>query len=363
MRRAAVLAFVRLALAPALAGALGALGACGACGAHGSDAGTPADYPDLAVLAVPPDSFTLRADGAWRWAGALFPLRAVGRAFYAAHPDDYDFLVVFSDFTVADAWVLEDTLKNDVAGIGLDRVWAEWGLDVLGDDQSAAAGSAGRLQAVLFMNGPGAWTGAELGVQDLLVAELAHRWGAYLPVPGGGDPWALLDVALSHWAMVANVGAPGDLAYGVTRDNGDGTFTAALASPILYTPWELYTMGLYDPASLGDLFYVAGPSAFDPPAAPDGTAWTPDSVASTTPVTFAGTRVDVAAADVLADLGPRDPPFGAAPTAFRCAFVVLCADAAACAGDALAWAEAARTAWPARFAAATGGRASVTAGL
>ncbi|HEV8321620.1 MAG TPA: hypothetical protein VG389_08410 [Myxococcota bacterium] len=348
----------------ALAAAAGASAA--ACGAPPADAGAPPGaYPDLAVLTVPAvDSFTARADGTYVVGATPFPLRAVARTFYESHADDYDFLVVWSDFHVTDWWAFNDVLKNDIGGIGLAEYWQWAGLSALGDDQSAMAGSAGRLQGITFMNGPAAWAGTpEFSEQELLTNELGHRWCAYLNLPGSGDPWAFVDDVRSHWSIVANMGNAAALAYGLTHDNGDGTFTAQITRPLTYTPWELYAMGLYDAAALADPFYVTGATAFTPPQTPWGAPWTADTLAATTPVTFNGTRVDVPKADVFAALGPRTPPFGAAPTSFRAAFVVLCRPRAPCGAATLAWVDAQRLAWPDTFTAATGGRATFETAL
>ena len=79
--------------------------------------------------------------------------------------------------------------------------------------------------------------------------------------------------------------------------------------------------------------------------------------------TFTGTRVDFTIDDVVEANGVRTPVYGTAPTHFRFAFVLVCADVDNCSEDDLAIVEAQRLALPEAFAAATGGRASADVSL
>ena len=180
--------------------------------------------------------------------------------------------------------------------------------------------------------------------------EVGHRWGATVVLPFAADEMILLDGSLSHWAQVASVGGPSALGYGHLSDNGDGTFTHARVSPLSYAPLELYAMGLIgrDDPSLGDLFYVSG--------APN-----PDAVNAGGPVTFGGTRNDLTVAQIEQALGPRTPSADNAQTAFRFAFVLVCADA--CSDASLAWVDDQRLSWEGTFALASGQRATAATAL
>src|SRR5687767_12819068 len=88
-------------------------GLAAACGAGGSESGpdllvapldggadaVPESYPHIARIGVP-DSFQPRPGGAYAL-GTGDELFDVGRAFYRTHPDDFDVLVVFTDFPIA----------------------------------------------------------------------------------------------------------------------------------------------------------------------------------------------------------------------------------------------------------------------
>ena len=79
--------------------------------------------------------------------------------------------------------------------------------------------------------------------------------------------------------------------------------------------------------------------------------------------TFTGTRVDFTIDEVVEANGVRTPVYGTAPTHFRFAFVLVCADVDNCREEDLAIVEAQRLAFPEAFAAATGGRASADVSL
>jgi hypothetical protein len=322
-------------------GGNGSNGGNGGDGGSGGSGGDAPSHPDVARVGVPA-SFLPVGDGSYRFEGGL-EVFDVTKAFYADHPDAYDFVVVYTDFLIQDIWQFELTTRADIGGIGQDIIYQEhygWPLDWY-----VEAGSDGALQAVVFMNHRSLWDAAAFSAQEILTHEVGHRWGASVLLPQAGDPMALLDASLSHWSRVAGVGGPSALGYGELVDNGDGTFTHERVSPLRYAPLELYAMGLVpatDPSLVG-LFHVTG--------APD-----PDAVNAGGPVTFAGTRVDLSIADIVAGLGPRTPSFVEAQTAFRFAFVLVCDGA--CDEASLAWVDAQRESWPETFAAATGRRAT-----
>ena len=69
-------------------------------------------------------------------------LVAASRRFYQSHPDNFDQLVFWTDTSVlTDAFAFESTVKNAIAGIGLEVM-----------DFSAELGSAGALQSVVNMD-------------------------------------------------------------------------------------------------------------------------------------------------------------------------------------------------------------------
>jgi hypothetical protein len=281
----------------------------------------------------------------------------VTRAFYEQHGDDYDFVVVWTDFVVVDFWQFAIATRVDIAGIGQDVVYNDlyqWDLDYWKE-----AGSAGRLQAAVFMNGKGLFSMSAFTAQELLTHEVAHRWGATLVLPSLADPYQLVDEYWSHWPIVVGGGASA-LGYGETVDLGGGQFENHVVTPLRYSPLELYIMGLLPPDApeLGDLFWVAGPHSFQPPQNVLGQPWTKDSLSAKTPLTFQGTRVDLSVGEIVADLGPRSPAHADAQKHFRFAFVLVCPPQRPCSDEGLAWVDAQRSLWEGTFPTATGQRAT-----
>jgi hypothetical protein len=329
-------------------------GGAGGDGGGGAGGGGGSELPlsDVAQVQVPA-SFAPAPGGGYTIETGL-EIFDVTRAFYAEHPDVYDFVVVYTDFLVHDVWQFGLTTRVDIGGIGQDIVYPEyygWPLD-----WTAEAGSAGALQHVVLMNDRSLWAQSAFTAQDILVHEVGHRWGAATVLPGANDPLVLLDSALSHWPVIVGPGGPSALGYGELVDHGDGTFTHEAVKPLAYAPLELYLMGLVarDDALLGDLFFV-------PDAGGISGGATIDSVNGNGTVTFSGQRTDLDVADLEAALGPRLPAHPEAQTSFRFAFVLVCDGSCSAAG--LAFVEDERTSWERTFATATGGRASATTSL
>ena len=87
-------------------GGAGAGGDGGAGGAAGGG-GVAAAYPDVARVDIP-SSFIAVGDGSYRFDGGLEVLD-VTQAFYGAHGDDYDFVIIYTDFLIQEIWQFELT--------------------------------------------------------------------------------------------------------------------------------------------------------------------------------------------------------------------------------------------------------------
>jgi len=337
--------------------ATGGTGGGGTGGGSGGGSGGSDPYPNVARIAVPA-TFEPQTDGTYQLPTGL-ELFDVTQAFYDHHGDDYDFILVWTDFRVADIWQFALTTRVDIQGIGQDIIYSQhynWPFDWYHQ-----AGSDGQLQAVVLMNDPALFDSAAFTEQEILTHEVGHRWGAsVMPPPSEPDPLILLDGAKSHWAIVASIGGPSALGYGHMTDNGNGTFTSTRISPLGYAPLELYTMGLIPPddPSLAGMFYVRDPTGFDPPTNSTGQPWTIDSLNAGGSVTFSGERVNLTVADIVAALGPRTPAHPATQTEFRFAFVLVCDSVAGCSDQTLGWVDDTRVAWEGTFHQATGARAS-----
>ncbi len=317
----------------------------------------------VSEVATPED--LLESAGADRYRMSTgFEVREMAKAFYADRPDDFDFLVIFTDYRVADIWQFAWVTRVDVAGVGLDTNHQRLYGEGLGADLTAEAGSAGRLQAVVFMNTPSLWSTSAYSAQDILTHEVGHRWLAHVQVPWADDPGVLeqwkdqpYEFPAGHWTILAGTGGPSAMGYGEVVDNGDGTITARSVIPMPYSRLDLYAMGLLPAAEVGPLFWVSGATGFAPPADALGQQWSAQSVLSAgAEVTFSGTAETFEVADLAAVFGPRDPPYGEAQDTFRFAFVLMCAPGSPCSPEGAAWVDGQRAAWEETFDWATGGR-------
>ena len=270
-------------------------------------------------------------------------LASTVRRFYGAHPDLFEQVVVYTSRPLnplAGTLAFEINVQNHVQGIGLDAV-----------DDSAAWGSGGRLESVVFMDSVDPYL--DVDGLEILGHEVAHRWLAHFRFKdaSGASSGALLGRGNVHWSFFldtdASVMEGNDIA-----DLGAGRFETVDFTRA-YSPLDQYAMGLRGPEEVPPFFYVEGADNFRP------NRTYKFSTAPEAGVTFTGVRRPVRMEDVLAAMGPRVPDAAHAPRSSRLAFILV--------SDASAPATAARVGGVARirtrledlFRAATGGRATV----
>jgi hypothetical protein len=238
---------------------------------------------------------------------------SVAQVFFQRFADDYDQLVMFTDFgylAAEGAIAYHLTVKNGVKGIG-KAVY----------DGSRFFGSRGRLGGFVNMGGQAKYASnvgkvtffdAYSGL-DVVGHELGHQWlvGVTFVDSAGQVSADLLGRGNSHW----NFYFDSDLSFlegNEIRDNGDGTFTT-LARRASYNSLDLYLMGLVPAEEVPDKFYVdfasGGPDANESPVEAG--------------LTFIGSRVDVSMDRILASLGPRKPSVQSSPKEFKVGFILL----------------------------------------
>ncbi len=319
--------------------------------ASSSGGDAPETFADIARITITP-GFTDQGGGVWSLGETA--MDEVGLAFYAQHPDDYDFIVVYTEGDVAELGAFAYAVQYETGGIGFGSGGAPW-------ISPADVGSAGRLLQLSFMNTPKLYAG-EPDDASIVVHETTHHWSAYIELPGTPAPGYLLDEGYGgHWNIHAHTGGPSATGYGDVVDLGDGRFQYTVMYPLQLSPLELYLAGLIPPDEVPPMFYVQGGHDYEPAMPPYGGAWTQGSYSMD--ASYAGTRVDFTVQDVIAGNGVRTPAFGAAQTDFRFAFVLVCTDATACDPTDLALVEAQRTAFEVQLSTATGGRATADTSL
>lgn len=238
------------------------------------------------------------------------PRQEIAKEFYKTHKDEYDFLVIFTnfDFRMPDeeAIAFYSEIKNDTQGIGLEIF-----------DNSALYGSSGKLQGMVDMgniynvetNPPDPGFRSSLST---LGHELLHRWAANVSfIDSSGDAnTSLLGKDGNHWSFLLD--SDGSVLYGNDwQDNGDGTFTS-LAARKYYSPLDLYLMGFYDRSQVPPMLLIDNPG-IDP------------ARASGAGVTVDGTARYITIDDIIAAEGERIPGPAESQKTFKTAFILITA--------------------------------------
>lgn len=268
------------------------------------------------------------------------PRMAVAQEFFGEHPDEYDFLVVFTsfDFDLAGARAVYWGLKNDTLGLGQPEF-----------DNSDLFGSAGRLQGYIDMSALSETVlePSDPRFEEVLAAlghEILHRWGARVRFreSNGSLSSALLGRDGSHWNALLDSQA--SLLYGADwRDNSNGTFTAA-ATLKFWSPLDLYLAGFYRPDEVPP-FSLLTSAEVDPGQLP------------LVGQTISATARTIAVDDIVAAEGPRFPAAEEAQKEFRLAFLLVTRPGEAVDSRAIAGINRLRREMATRFSVLTGGRA------
>jgi len=257
-----------------------------------------------------------------RFATGTMPLgeidiHAVAMKFYETHPDIYDYLIMFTDFSydLDGAFAYELTMRNDVLGLG-DQLGDGPGDDIY--DHTASFGSAGRLQSFLNMNEIDEYPGlvnqpvlATLTTMDILGHEAGHRWLAFVRFMDGEQRSDhLLGRALAHWNFFLDTDASFMEGHD-WRDNGDGSFSAVAATD-RYGPLDLYLMGFNHYYEVPPFFLIQNPSP----------SWGRDMQPQVN-ITVTGTRKDIGIESVIAAEGVRTPGPDQSQKVFKQAFIMV----------------------------------------
>ncbi|HAK59550.1 MAG TPA: hypothetical protein DCO77_04095, partial [Nitrospiraceae bacterium] len=238
--------------------------------------------------------------------------RVIAKEFYKTHKDEYDFLVIFTNFNFqmpydGEAVAFYTHVKNDTLGIGKPAI-----------DHTEAFGSNDKLQGTVDMGNV-----ANLATDPFdpnfnvtlrtLTHELMHRWAASAKFRDidGTDSSALLGKHGSHWSFLLD--SQGSVLYGNRwQDNGDGTFTslAPRREMDLYSPLELYLMGITDRSQVPPMLLIENPDV-DHTRLPEAG------------VTINGTARTVTIDDIIAAMGERFPTPASSQKAFKSAFIFI----------------------------------------
>jgi subtilase family serine protease/prenyltransferase beta subunit len=296
---------------------------------------TIGDYGNVAVMEVTGNYDAKNPDGSINHV----PRQAIAKEFFRTHKDEYDFLVIFSNFPFqmpdAEAKAFYFGVRNDAQGIG-QQVF----------DNSGFFGSNGRLQGLIDMGDVSGLVTDPLDPKFeetlyILSHELMHRWGAYVKFKNsdGSISTALLGKDKSHWSFLLDSKA--SVLYGNQwQDNGDGTFTSIGAGKY-YSPLDLYLMGFYDKSQVPPMLLIENPN-IDPARIPEIGA------------TISGTARYVTIDDIITAEGGRIPGPSDSQKIFKTAYILITTPTTF-RGDEIYGIENIRNGWVTRFSVLTDG--------
>jgi hypothetical protein len=258
--------------------------------------------------------------------------KSAANFFYMGHPDNYDFLFIYTTFTpslnmqqgIPIQYTVEGIAREGMTGYGNPAGWGSAGkllgvarmvnIDMYPDDPDAAI-STGALSPY-----------AGMSTIELQAHEWSHYWLATMDFRKedmsenhtGLRGWE--DGANNHWNADFMSG-PSVMYGGDIVDNEDGTFTYTFSNPKKYGPLDLYTMGLIPPEEVGDMFFLCSSENID--ECKEGSASVP--IAKTAePKTKSGLYKHIVTIDdVIRAMGERVPSSEDSPKHFNIAFILV----------------------------------------
>ena len=274
----------------------------------------------------------------------LEPRTLIAQEFYLQHPDNFDFLIIFTTFEFntsdpdsGDVLAFHLGVQNQVSGIGLPVF-----------DNTDFFGSEGRLLGYVDMAALGRWKTDPLNpdFEQLLATmahEVMHQWCCFVEF-NGPESSALLGAQDAHWSFLLDTDA--SIMYGHDwRDQGDGTFLGRDARRF-YSPLDLYLAGFFAPEEVQPFFLIDNPE-IDRTRLPERGA------------TVSGTASPVTLDDIIAVEGLRSPSAAESQKDFRAAFILLKRPGDEVTSGLVAALSRVRDAFQTRFSVVTGGRAIV----
>lgn len=276
--------------------------------------------------------------------GLTAPRQAVAASYATRFRSDVDFLIVWTgfEFATGDARAVYLPIRNDVSGIGQATF-----------DHSAAFSSPS-MQGYVDMAAFSRWTlnpraPAFEETLDTLTHELMHRYGSYVHRrdEGGIVRADLLGREASHWSFLFDSDA--SVLYGNDwRDLGGGNFES-IDTLHRYSALDQYLAGWISASEVGPMRLLQSAAA-DPGALPRRGA------------RIAATVSEITLAQIIAAEGPRLPAAGSAQRSYRAGWVLLRRPGQTLTAELLPQLEATRRALESRFAAMSGGRATLVVG-
>jgi hypothetical protein len=175
----------------------------------------------------------------------------VAQEFYTNHADEYDILLVFSEFDVdtGDAAAFHVGVRNDVEGINKPIY-----------DISDLFGSDGVLASYIDFAETSRWDLDPAGskyasLMATSMHEIMHRWVIGVHIMDDGEQSdILIGQKDSHWSALLDSDA--SFMYGHDWMNSGSSGFLAFDQRQRYSALDLYLAGFYSPENVGPIYYI-----------------------------------------------------------------------------------------------------------
>ena len=284
-------------------------------------------------------------------------LADVARTFYDEHDDDFDMLVVWGSDQLTPGNSFYLPVRNDTPGLGYQHVGPEF------FDDAPQLGSE-RLQGIVWMGPDWIENNAQGGAESIfgiLAQETAHRWGSTIRFQCPESKSSSGDLLGSpfHWSFLLETGAS-PLGGNHWEALGHDTFRAVPVDDVLFSPLDLYLMGLVQADEVGPIRLLRNTRSIidDSPSniSPFG-----DRVRHT--LDLRADVLDISITQVIEVEGVRDAQVGFNALTIRQAWIFLVRESETPSPAALAKLATLQETWSAAFARMTGGRSTLSTAL
>lgn len=240
------------------------------------------------------------------------PRQIVSKEFFKSHADQYDFLIIFSNFDFQMPVSNVDGVQLTAEGFhtGVSNSIQGIGMEIF--NNTFLYGSSGQLKGIVDMGDFGKKTTDPLDpkfteTMTVLSHELLHQWAAHVRFKNDlGE--TLLGLDNAHWSYLLDT--QGSVMYGNKwQNNGNGTFTS-LAGMKYYSPLDLYLMGMIDKSQVPPMLLIQNPG-ITPNKLPDNG------------VTIDGMAKTVSIDDIIAQEGERIPSAADSQKSYKFATILL----------------------------------------
>lgn len=227
---------------------------------------------------------------------------------------DPDFAVILTADVLVCASIFYVPVKNDVRGIGYQRV---------SDPEIFDDAPGRRLQGIAFLNDLPYWLEEPEELETAFLHEIGHRWLARVHAQIDGEDIDLTGRDDEHWSYYLDNGA--SPLEGNAWSSDDPPIADSPPFPVRYSPLDLYLMGAYG-ADEVPAFRLLEPEASEQPNPLDcdnrplSRSSPPQRCGA---LTVPGHWRPVTVDDVIAAEGPREPARSESPDAFTVAFLLL----------------------------------------